>query len=118
LILLLATEGQSFLGQSLVATDASGNASFGPLSFSLPAGQSAITATATDPDGNTSEFSECLVAAEAPTPTPTPSPTESAPTPTSTPTPRQVPVGFPRSLGFLALLGSALALASILRSRS
>jgi CSLREA domain-containing protein len=50
-------EGKKFVGQKSVATDASGNATF---SFSpaakVPVGQT-ITATATDPGGNTSEFS-------------------------------------------------------------
>jgi CSLREA domain-containing protein len=54
-------EGQTFLGSTSVTTDASGNAGFGPLIFGgVPAGETAITATATDPDGDTSEFSECV----------------------------------------------------------
>ena len=54
-------EGQTFLGFDNVTTDASGNASFGPLTFSgAPNNQTAFAATATDPDGNTSEFSICL----------------------------------------------------------
>jgi hypothetical protein len=48
-----------------------------------------ITATATDSNGNTSEFSAPVEAPEPmPTPSPTPSPT---PTPTSTPTPGATP---------------------------
>jgi CSLREA domain-containing protein len=61
-------EGQTFLGSSSVTTDTSGNASFGPLSFADPSGQATITATATDPSGNTSEFSECLNVPTANTP--------------------------------------------------
>jgi hypothetical protein len=51
-------EGQQFIGTSDVTTDAGGNATFGPLTFAAP-DFAEITATATDPDGNTSEFSEC-----------------------------------------------------------
>jgi CSLREA domain-containing protein len=51
-------EGQQFIGTIDVTTDATGNASFGPLTFAAP-DNAEITATATDPDGNTSEFSEC-----------------------------------------------------------
>jgi CSLREA domain-containing protein len=52
-------EGARFLGTANVATDANGNAAFGvTLSSTLPAGQ-VVTATATDPSGNTSEFSPC-----------------------------------------------------------
>ncbi len=50
-----------------------------------------ITATATDPGGNTSEFSACVpVSSGGPTPTGTPSPTPTgtpSPTPTGTPSP-------------------------------
>ncbi|HEX5035668.1 MAG TPA: Calx-beta domain-containing protein [bacterium] len=54
-------EGEVFLGAVTgVNTNGSGNASFtADLSVSVPSGQ-AITATATDPDSNTSEFSACL----------------------------------------------------------
>ena len=43
-------------------TDGAGNASFGSgtASYAVPAGHKLFTATATDPDGNTSEFSECF----------------------------------------------------------
>jgi parallel beta-helix repeat protein len=54
-------EGRTFLGSSSVTTDASGNASFG---FGFPGfapGRSVVTATATDPAGNTSEFSQAKV---------------------------------------------------------
>ena len=50
-------QGQTFLGSSTVTTDASGNAAFAA-SIPVPTGAgSFITATATDPAGNTSEFS-------------------------------------------------------------
>jgi tetrahydromethanopterin S-methyltransferase subunit B len=55
-------EGQKFLGSMTVTTEGSGNAdiSFRVNSSALiPTGQF-ITATATDPSGNTSEFSRCL----------------------------------------------------------
>jgi hypothetical protein len=49
--------GTTYLGSTTVTTDASGNATFSvTLSAMTPAGQW-ITATATDPNGNTSEFS-------------------------------------------------------------
>ncbi len=51
-------EGQIFIGTTDVTTDADGNASFGPLSFASP-DNAEITATATDPAGDTSEFSQC-----------------------------------------------------------
>ena len=50
-------EGQNLIGAATVQTDANGNVTF---SVSIPAGTAAgqcISATATDPDGNTSEFS-------------------------------------------------------------
>jgi CSLREA domain-containing protein len=50
-------EGEEFIGAGDVTTDASGNAAF---TFSFPAGDgNVITSTATDPVGNTSEFSQC-----------------------------------------------------------
>ena len=61
-------EGQTYLGSTSVTTDASGNASFTEaLLLAVPVG-SFITATATDPAGNTSEFSEneTVVAADPP----------------------------------------------------
>jgi len=55
-------EGRHFLGALDVNTNASGNASFGSgtASYAVPAGHTLFTATATDPDGNTSEFSQCF----------------------------------------------------------
>jgi hypothetical protein len=51
-------EGQTYLGSTTVATDGSGNGNF---TATLPAlsGCQTVTATATDADGNTSEFSPC-----------------------------------------------------------
>jgi hypothetical protein len=50
-------QGETFLESLQVTTDGSGNASFtADVPLVLEAGQ-AVTATATDPDGNTSEFS-------------------------------------------------------------
>ena len=53
-------EGETFLGSTDVTTDGSGNASF-TVTFpaTVPVGQF-ITSTATDPDNNTSEFSQCI----------------------------------------------------------
>ena len=50
------SEGQTFLTSMPVTTDSSGNASFSE-SLTLPAGETFVTATATDPNGNTSQFS-------------------------------------------------------------
>jgi len=56
-------EGESLLGSIDVTTDGSGNASFNVnFPVAAPAGQ-LITATATDPNNNTSEFSLCQVVA-------------------------------------------------------
>ena len=49
-------EGQTFLGFEDVTTDVSGDATFS-VSFPVTGNPGAVTATATDPDGNTSEFS-------------------------------------------------------------
>ncbi len=55
-------EGQTFLGATTADTDATGDANFtATLASAVPAGQ-AVTATATDDsNGNTSEFSRCVV---------------------------------------------------------
>jgi Calx-beta domain len=63
-----AAEGQQFIGFTNVTTDANGNASFN-ITLNVPvANNRIVTATATDPIGNTSEFSAGLA---APTPQPT-----------------------------------------------
>ena len=49
-------EAQDYLGSLAVATDASGGVSFA-VPFTAPAGLPILTATATDPQGNTSEVS-------------------------------------------------------------
>jgi hypothetical protein len=55
-------EGTTYLGQTSVTTNGSGNAGFNlPVSVSFAVG-SIITATATDSLGNTSEFSACRTA--------------------------------------------------------
>ena len=52
-------EGRVFLGSLSATTDAAGNAAFaGAFSTATPLGHF-VTSTATDPDGNTSEFSAC-----------------------------------------------------------
>ena len=54
-------EGQIFLGSKDVPADSDGNATFSAvLPLLSPAGQTAITASATDPGNNTSEFSPVL----------------------------------------------------------
>jgi hypothetical protein len=52
-------EGKVYLGDVIIpTTDNDGNATF-EKTFAVPLGGQHITATATDPDGNTSEFSAC-----------------------------------------------------------
>jgi parallel beta-helix repeat protein len=53
-------EGEVFLGRTEVATDGSGIATFDVDISTTVTGGGVITATATDPAGNTSEFSECV----------------------------------------------------------
>ncbi len=60
-------EGETYLGGSPVTTDASGNAA---IDVALPVQTEAgvrISATATDPDGNTSEFSQRIIFSISPT---------------------------------------------------
>jgi hypothetical protein len=59
-------EGETYLGATQATTDGSGGATFDvTLSASIEPGQP-VTATATDPAGNTSEFSQRLVFSMAP----------------------------------------------------
>ena len=59
-------EGNTFLGQLIVTTDAAGNASFKAKVAAVPAGSS-VTATATHLQTmNTSEFSACTIATRSP----------------------------------------------------
>lgn len=52
-------EGQVFLGSTTVVTNASGNASFN-VNFPTAVPALRVSSTATDPNGNTSEFSAAL----------------------------------------------------------
>jgi hypothetical protein len=64
-------EGQVFLGQANVTTNSSGDASFN-VTFALPANVTAVSATAIDSTGSTSEFSaDATIASTAPSPPPT-----------------------------------------------
>lgn len=54
------TDGKTFLGEIPVSTDSSGNVTFSADFAALPQGTS-ITATATDPLNDTSEFSSCAL---------------------------------------------------------
>jgi len=60
--LSLPAEGQQFIGFTDAVTDANGNASFSPSLAVVLAFGRIVTATATDPTGNTSEFSAGVVA--------------------------------------------------------
>ncbi|MCI0693191.1 T9SS type A sorting domain-containing protein [candidate division KSB1 bacterium] len=53
-------EGKKFLGSKKVTTDGSGNANFKASFDTKVAPGQLITATATDPSNNTSEFSQCI----------------------------------------------------------
>jgi CSLREA domain-containing protein len=91
--------GRTYLGSATVTTDVTCNGSFN-VALPIGAGETVITATATDPAGNTSEFSACLVAGAGPTPTPTPTPTATAtPTVAATPTPTLAATPTPTSGG-------------------
>ncbi len=101
-------EGMIYVGATGATTDGSGDASFN-ISFGTVSVPDAwqITATATDPTGNTSEFSKCTeMEGPEPTPSPTPSPTATpTPTPTSTPTPTPSPTPTPTPVA--SLVGDA-----------
>ena len=53
-------EGERYLGETMAITDGAGMATFSATPLGFPAGRTFFTATATDPNGNTSEFSQCL----------------------------------------------------------
>jgi CSLREA domain-containing protein len=126
-------EGRTFIGFANVTTNASCNATFGPLVFAVPPGQTIFSATATDPANNTSEFSVAFPVGAPPTPTPTATPTvtpTSTPTsPGSTPTPTLAPTVTPSpggagpasvptlAPGLMTLFGVALAAAGLLLLR-
>jgi CSLREA domain-containing protein len=56
-------EGHTFLGQTVVTTDGAGNVNFGPsFATGTPLNGRQLTATATNPTGNTSELSTCIPA--------------------------------------------------------
>jgi hypothetical protein len=59
-------EGRTLLGSQSVTTDAAGHGSFTAFLSALPAGQGLVTASATDPNGNTSEFSAGVTATPLP----------------------------------------------------
>ena len=67
-------EGENFIGFKDVTTDGAGNVSFTATFSTTVSVGDVITAAATDPSNNTSEFSACQAVAAAPTPTPTPVP--------------------------------------------
>ena len=79
-------EGERFLTAIDVSTNGSGLATINADRKVDASPAEVITATATDEDDNTSEFSECHTIVDVPTPTPGPTATPS-PTPTATPTP-------------------------------
>ncbi len=89
--------GETFIGSTDVMTDGNCDA---PISVTFDVTVETghvITATATDPTGNTSEFSACVrVNSGGPTPTGTPSPPPTGtPSPTPTGTPSATPTGTP-----------------------
>jgi hypothetical protein len=67
------SEGKDFLGSIAVATDTSGKASF-TFNAPMPATDQIVTATATDPNNNTSEFSSLQTASTSTTISSAPNP--------------------------------------------
>ena len=61
-------EGETLIGTTTVATDLNGDATFSVTFTSTTIPGDNITATATDPNNNTSEFSPCFVATSSNTP--------------------------------------------------
>ncbi len=84
-------EGEAFIGTTDVMTDGNCNATINVnLPVTVQSGR-VVTATVTDPNNNTSEFSACTVVQGA---TPTPTATVTA-TPTATPTATHTPTATP-----------------------
>lgn len=110
-------EGQTFLGSNVVATNGVGNATINfALNTAVPLAQF-VTITATDPDGNTSEFSACVaitgpggvtatptVTGTPATPTPTTTGTQATSTPPATATATATNTGTPQSRIYLPLV--------------
>jgi hypothetical protein len=95
-------EGKTFIGSTDVTTAGNCHAVIG-VTFPVDVQPGDIvTATATDPNNNTSEFSACTVVQQAtPTPTASPTPTPSVTaTPTPTTTPSVTPSNCVREQGF------------------
>jgi hypothetical protein len=97
-------EGRLYLGNGSVTTDGSGDADFTIVLSATASPGDSVTATATDPNGNTSEFSACITVISPVTPTPSPTATATegpSPTPTATatlgpsPTPTATPTDGP-----------------------
>jgi hypothetical protein len=82
-------EGQAYMDTVQVTTDGSGIAAVSVDLMGMVSDGDHVTAMATDPDGNTSEFSSCVMVSAPPTPTPTATNTTPPPTNTPTPTPTQ-----------------------------
>ena len=88
-------QGETFIGSADITTDGNCNATI-DVTFPVTVGSGhVITATATDPSNNTSEFSACTVA-QGGTPTPTPTATATGRPVRATPTPRPRPTPAPR----------------------
>ncbi|MDT7807412.1 MAG: hypothetical protein QOJ70_1225 [Acidobacteriota bacterium] len=62
-------EGRTFLGFANVTTDGAGNATINTTLGATTTVGEVVTATATDPAGNTSEFSQCFTVTAPPSPT-------------------------------------------------
>ena len=88
-------QGETFIGSTDITTDGNCNATIDVI-FPVTVGSGhVITATATDPSNNTSEFSACTMA-QGGTPTPTPTATATGHPVRATPTPRPRPTPAPR----------------------